>query len=177
MQLFEPLTQSKVPNAHDLVAQDLEQRKQVGILTYGRFLSKDSPEDMLQMAYEEVLDLACYLKTEIEKRKAITRYNRPISVGERGPITPTTPSVAVWYDFMLTTLIPDYLKAKGKLQAHFTMNELKDFMRRHNYPYVDTHKRMSTAMKRLLANGYFYKVARYKWGATAQFVQLFYSLN
>lgn len=47
---------------------DMELREKEGLKRYSKYLSVDSTEDMLQMAYEEALDLAVYLKTEIMKR-------------------------------------------------------------------------------------------------------------
>lgn len=166
---------TSLPSVHDLVAEDLESRKSLGLQTYGRLLTKDSPEDMLVMAYEEVLDLACYLRTEIEKRQ--DKAPEPLSVPDtpRGAVTEKTPSVSTWRVFMLYTLIPDYLQIHGGIDAEFTMNELKAFMEANSqvYPYVDTNKRMSSAITELHEQGYFYHPSRYKWAATAKFAELF----
>lgn len=51
-----------------LVCADIARRQQVGIKKYGCTV-KDSPDDMLQHAYEESLDLAVYLKAEIGRRE------------------------------------------------------------------------------------------------------------
>ena len=53
---------------HDLVAADLRDRLRVGIETYGEPLTVHTAIDPLQYAYEEALDLACYLRQEIERR-------------------------------------------------------------------------------------------------------------
>jgi len=45
-----------------LVARDLAARERKGIETYGRPLTPFNGRDALQDAYEEALDLACYLK-------------------------------------------------------------------------------------------------------------------
>lgn len=50
-----------------LVIDDIAARQQLGVLKYGRTVA-ESPDDMLQHAYEEALDLAIYLKAEIIKR-------------------------------------------------------------------------------------------------------------
>ena len=50
-----------------LVCADIAKRQQVGIKKYGCTVA-ESQDDMLQHAYEEALDLAVYLKAEIEKR-------------------------------------------------------------------------------------------------------------
>ena len=44
-------------------------RNEEGAKKYNRYLQTDCPDAMLQHAYEEALDLAVYLKTEIEKQK------------------------------------------------------------------------------------------------------------
>ena len=52
----------------DKVCRDLKVREQFGIVKYGHTVDKSS-DDMLQHLYEELLDAACYIKTEIERRK------------------------------------------------------------------------------------------------------------
>lgn len=170
--LFDSLAELDIPSVHDLVARDLEDRKSVGILTYGRFLTQYSPEDMLQMAYEEALDMACYLKCEMEKRKQIP--SEPDQSHTRNEVTSRTPGVNTWVNFMLHILIPDYLVCHGGYDSYFTMNQLKDYLNSHPelYPYEDTHKRMSTAITKLFRDGYFYHPSRYVWAATAKFVNL-----
>lgn len=170
--LFETLLSYELPNAHDLVASDLESRKQIGILTYGRFLTQKSPEDMLQMAYEEVLDLACYLRTEIEKRKDTPPPTQQASqLCKRGEVTNIYPDTKTWKHFMLHILIPDFLKLKG-FDYQFTMNELKAYMNTHSdiYVYRDSNKRMSSAITDLHHDGYVYHPSRYRWAATAKFL-------
>jgi len=51
----------------DVIA-DLKQREQFGALKYGKFLTHHSNEDMMQHLYEELLDAALYIKTEMKKR-------------------------------------------------------------------------------------------------------------
>lgn len=51
------------------VIDDMFLRDQQGRNKYNRYLSTETPDDMLQHAYEEALDLAVYLKTEILKRR------------------------------------------------------------------------------------------------------------
>lgn len=55
------------PNSTDDVVKDLKDREQIGLKKYGEYVH-ESTDDMLQHAYEEVLDLAVYLKTEINRR-------------------------------------------------------------------------------------------------------------
>lgn len=49
------------------VCEDIAKRQAIGIKKYGCTV-EESTDDMLQHAYLEVLDLAIYLKAEIEKR-------------------------------------------------------------------------------------------------------------
>lgn len=51
------------------VVKDLRDREQKGRTKYGKYLTANTDEDMLQHLYEELLDAACYIKNEINKRK------------------------------------------------------------------------------------------------------------
>lgn len=53
----------------DQVIEDLEARKQVGLENYGTLLYPFNGKDMDQEAYEEALDLACYLKCKIIEKQ------------------------------------------------------------------------------------------------------------
>lgn len=70
----DPLTDQQLPvrtdepHIHDLVSDDVQVRKQVGIKKYGMPLQASNGRDHLQDAYEEALDLAIYLKAQIESR-------------------------------------------------------------------------------------------------------------
>lgn len=55
----------------DLVVGDMLFRKQVGIKTYGTPLQSFNGRDALQDAYEEVLDLAQYMKQQMLERAAL----------------------------------------------------------------------------------------------------------
>lgn len=61
-----------IPNGRDsvqsLVRADLKQREQLGIARYGTPLQAHNGRDALRDAYEEALDLACYLRQAIEER-------------------------------------------------------------------------------------------------------------
>jgi hypothetical protein len=63
-----------IPNDREsvqsLVRRDLEVREQVGIQRYGTSLQAFNGRDALRDAYEEALDLACYLRQLIEERDA-----------------------------------------------------------------------------------------------------------
>ena len=53
-----------------LVQGDMAARRLEGIQRYGKPVMADDPdEDWLQHAYEEALDMAVYLRGEIERRK------------------------------------------------------------------------------------------------------------
>lgn len=57
----------KATGIEAMVCADIAARQQKGIEKYGVTV-KDSPDDMLRHAYEEALDLAVYLKAELERR-------------------------------------------------------------------------------------------------------------
>lgn len=57
------------PSAHELVRQDLLDRKSLGFERYGQMLRPDNGRDNLIDAYQEALDLVCYLRNEIEQRR------------------------------------------------------------------------------------------------------------
>ena len=46
----------------DLVIQDMEARKEIGIKNYGTLLNINNGRDMMLDLYEELLDACCYLK-------------------------------------------------------------------------------------------------------------------
>lgn len=52
----------------DVVRQDILSREEGGALKYGKYLTPNTDEDMLQHAYEEALDLVVYLKTMLLQR-------------------------------------------------------------------------------------------------------------
>ena len=53
----------------DLVIEDMKARDELGFRKYGVRLQAGNGRDNLWDAYEEALDLAVYLRTEIEARK------------------------------------------------------------------------------------------------------------
>lgn len=65
---------SPIPNEFtpivDLVIDDLIDRKAVGIERYGTPLQASNGRDALLDAYQEALDLCCYLRQAIEERSA-----------------------------------------------------------------------------------------------------------
>lgn len=64
--------QLPVPNQHpaiaDLVRDDIEQRRQIGIARYGTPLQPHNGRDALRDLYEELLDGACYIRQAIYER-------------------------------------------------------------------------------------------------------------
>lgn len=56
------------PSIQELVRRDLEEREQVGRERYGTSLYPHNGRDPLVDAYQEALDLACYLRQAIEER-------------------------------------------------------------------------------------------------------------
>jgi len=53
---------------HALVAGDVMARRDLGVSRYGVELQAGNGRDALRDAYEEALDLACYLRQLIEER-------------------------------------------------------------------------------------------------------------
>jgi len=58
------------PSVQGMVIDDLETRLRVGIQRYGTPLQAFNGRDALRDAYEEALDLACYLRQAIAERDA-----------------------------------------------------------------------------------------------------------
>lgn len=52
----------------DAVLEDMQQRRRVGIERYGTELKPKNGRDALRDAYEEALDLVCYLRQAIMER-------------------------------------------------------------------------------------------------------------
>lgn len=55
-------------SVQDMVMSDLAVRKKIGIARYGTPLQPHNGRDALRDAYEEALDLACYLRQAIAER-------------------------------------------------------------------------------------------------------------
>ena len=73
-------TRTNEPSAHDLVIADMAARKEFGLAKYGSLLQASNGRDNLQDLYEELLDLAVYLRNEIERRKT-TQVAMPFPLG------------------------------------------------------------------------------------------------
>lgn len=52
---------------HDLVISDIEDRKEFGLAKYGTTLQAGNGRNALLDAYQEALDLACYLRQALEE--------------------------------------------------------------------------------------------------------------
>jgi hypothetical protein len=61
-------TPNDKPSIQSMVRHDLEERERVGVQRYGTPLQAGNGRDALRDAYEEALDLACYLKQVIVER-------------------------------------------------------------------------------------------------------------
>jgi hypothetical protein len=62
-------TEGRGPEIVDIVKKNLDERREKGIQTYGVPLRAGNGRDALWDAYEEALDLCCYLRAEIENRR------------------------------------------------------------------------------------------------------------
>lgn len=64
-----PPVPGEAPATWELVIADMKTRDHFGFLKYGIRHQHDNERDHLVDAYQEALDLALYLRAEIEKRK------------------------------------------------------------------------------------------------------------
>lgn len=71
----DPETDQQLPvhndqtSCQDLVIADIEDRKALGLRKYGTLLQPFNGRSFLQDAYEEVLDLAVYLRGKLEEER------------------------------------------------------------------------------------------------------------
>lgn len=65
-----PPQHNDLPSMHDLVMKDMEARKQFGLEKYGTPLQPFNGRNALKDAYEEVLDLAVYLRQKLYEQEA-----------------------------------------------------------------------------------------------------------
>lgn len=56
-------------SVQDMVIEDIEERKKIGLENYGTLLYTDNGRSMLQDLYEELLDACCYLRGLLEEEK------------------------------------------------------------------------------------------------------------
>lgn len=76
----QPLPQpSDAPIAHRMVQADLEARLQLGIQRYGQPLQAFNGRNSLRDAYEEVLDLAVYLRTALYEQEHPQEEQEPVT--------------------------------------------------------------------------------------------------
>jgi hypothetical protein len=61
------------PSVQGMVIDDLTTRLRVGVERYGTPLQAFNGRDALRDAYEEALDLACYLRQAIAEREELRR--------------------------------------------------------------------------------------------------------
>lgn len=66
------------PSCHDLVIEDMKERKDFGKKKYGTELQPFNGRSFLLDAYEEVLDLAVYLRGKIEEERQAEQDRHPV---------------------------------------------------------------------------------------------------
>ena len=64
------------PPIYHLVIQDIESRAEAGKEKYGTYLQPHNGRDALMDAYQEAIDLAMYLRQQIEERGAVAACER-----------------------------------------------------------------------------------------------------
>lgn len=60
------------PSIHDLVIEDIKDRKEFGIKKYGTLLQAGNGRSIVD-AYQESLDLVCYLRKQIEENELVIK--------------------------------------------------------------------------------------------------------
>jgi len=68
MEINQPTPHGTGPAIAELVQKDIDARMEKGLETYGEKLRAHNGRDPLVDAYEEVLDLAVYLRQELYER-------------------------------------------------------------------------------------------------------------
>jgi hypothetical protein len=95
------------PALWDLVLADMRERHQIGIQRYGTALQANNGRDMLVDAYQEILDLAVYLRGEIEERRRYPRRDDAVAGWLRGQRDVHEPFTEWWK--VTDALLSDYL--------------------------------------------------------------------
>lgn len=72
--LAQPRPRGSGPDIARLVQRDIEARAKVGQRKYGERLKSHNGRDALTDAYQEALDLCCYLRQEIAEREHIRSF-------------------------------------------------------------------------------------------------------
>lgn len=70
---------NSAPSVQAAVRADLEVREQVGVERYGTPLQPHNGRDALRDAYEEALDLACYLRQALIERDGAPSTSQPLA--------------------------------------------------------------------------------------------------
>ena len=68
-----PPKKTSGPSIHDGVVADILKRKAEGLAEYGTLLQAGNGRDSLLDAYEECLDMACYLRQALDEREIKAR--------------------------------------------------------------------------------------------------------
>ena len=80
----EPLPKNGKQDVVDLVLADIQARVEMGMEKYGTKLQTFNGRDALWDAYQEIIDLAMYLRQEIAEREAETADDGAGGGGVRG---------------------------------------------------------------------------------------------
>lgn len=112
----EPKATDPRQSAHWLVCADLMDRAALGQQKYGVPLLADNGRDHLRDAYQELLDLAAYLRMELEQQQA-EEVPIPYEVATLAPNTTQPHSMTL--DEMATILTSNsYYVCKGPIDEH-----------------------------------------------------------
>lgn len=93
---------SRFPAVHDKVAADVMARQAFGVEKYGQPLQPFNGRDPLRDGYEEVLDLAAYLRQLMDERAVLAKYVTTRWRAMRGASSP--PGTGQWRDGYLSAL-------------------------------------------------------------------------
>jgi len=69
------------PSCHDLVIEDMRERKAFGLRKYDTILQPWNGRSFLQDAYEEILDLTVYLRGRLEEERQEVSKEEPTKPG------------------------------------------------------------------------------------------------
>lgn len=86
------------PSCHDLVIEDMKERKQHGLRKYDNLLQPFNGRSFVLDAYEEALDLCVYLRGMLEEERAKRAFDctELIAWADNKPVTRTVQPEADW---------------------------------------------------------------------------------
>jgi len=82
-----PPVVSTRPSVQSMVRADLEERERIGVQRYGTVLQAHNGRDALVDAYQEVLDLACYVRQELVEREDLRALGEAARAWRNGEIS------------------------------------------------------------------------------------------